>query len=80
MKENNYFAQNDKDYIHSIKAKHKFENNKIYKILYNIAYIESDYRVGFGDFGVNKCRLKEKGSIGFTNEGLYIEGKKILII
>ena len=49
----------------------------IYKLIYNISYIAGEYRVGFGDFGQNKSRLKEKGSVGFTNQGLFVDGKKI---
>ena len=74
IKDGNYYAQKNKGFIRSIKSKHKFEKNKIYKLIYNISFKEEDYRVGFGDFGENRNRLKEKGSVGFTNEGLYING------
>jgi hypothetical protein len=77
LKDENYSAEKNDGFIKSIKSKHKFEKNKIYKLIYNISFKEEDFRVGFGDFGENKSRLKEKGSVGFTNEGLYINGKKI---
>jgi low affinity Fe/Cu permease len=78
LKDGNYYAKRNNDtYIYSIKSKHKFEKNKVYQLIYNISYIEGNFRVGFGDFGFNINRLKEKGSIGFTNEGLYIDGVKI---
>jgi len=77
LKDGNYYAEKKVGFIKSIKSKHKFEKNKIYKLIYNISFKEEDYRVGFGDFGDNISRLKEKGSVGFTNEGLYIDGKKI---
>jgi len=77
LKDGNYYAEKKVGFIKSIKSKHKFEKNKIYKLIYNISFKEEDYRVGFGDFGNNISRLKEKGSVGFTNEGLYIDGKKI---
>ena len=77
LKDGNYYAEKKNGFISSIKSKHKFEKNKIYKVIYNISFKEEDYRVGFGDFGDNISRLKEKGSVGFTNEGLYIDGKKI---
>ena len=78
LKNGNYFAEKIiSNFTRTIKSKHKFEKNKIYKLIYNISYIAGEYRVGFGDFGQNKRRLKEKGSIGFTNEGLFVDGKKI---
>ena len=78
LKDGNYYAEKVKGYVvKTIKAKHKFETNKIYNLIYKIIYKEGDYRVGFGDFGENENRLKERGSVGFTNEGLFINGKKI---
>ena len=63
--------------MYPIKSKNKFDKNKIYKLIYNISYFSGKYRVGFGDFGLINKQLKEKGSIGLTNEGLYNEGEKI---
>jgi len=78
LKDGNYYAErNNSSFIYSIKSKHKFEKNKIYQLIYYISYKEGKFRVGFGDFKRNNSRLKEKGSIGFTNEGLYIDGVKI---
>ena len=75
---NDYLAElNNSYYMYPIKSKYKFEKNKIYKLIYNISYISGKFRVGFGDFGLNNKQLKEKGSIGLTNKGLYNEGEKI---
>ena len=63
--------------MYPIKSKYKFDKNKIYKLIFNISYISGKFRVGFGDFGLNNKQLKEKGSVGLTNDGLYIEGEKI---
>ena len=57
-----------------VKSKLKLEKNKIYKLKYNISFIDDDFRIGFGDFGTLDYRLKEKGCVGLTNEGLYING------
>ena len=75
---NDYLAVlNNSYYMYPIKSKYKFDKNKIYKLIYNISYNSGKFRVGFGDFGLNNKQLKEKGSIGLTNEGLYNEGEKI---
>jgi len=77
LKEKNYLIQRNSIKLRSIKSKHKFEKNKIYKLKYDISIINDNFRVGFGDFGNCNSRLKEKGSIGLTKEGLYIEGNKV---
>ena len=78
LKNGDYYAERyNNACIYSIKSKFLFENNNIYKLIYNIKYIKGSFRIGFGDFGENKYRLKEEGSIGLTNEGLFINGKKI---
>ena len=75
LKDKDYFAERSKGFIvRTIKSKHKFESNKIYKLIYNINYLNCDFRIGFGDFGKCSSRLKEKGSVGLTNEGLFIDG------
>ena len=76
LEEGDYLAKTNNITIDSIKSMHKFESNKIYKLIYNINYIKRDFRIGFGDFGNCYNRLKEKGSVGLTNEGLFIEGEK----
>ena len=74
LEDNGYLAsKNDSNDIYTIKAKCKFEKNYMYKIIYYINFID-DLRVGFGNTGVNTKRLKEKGSVGLTKEGLFIEG------
>jgi len=78
LKNGNYYAEKfNSNRTQTIKSKHKFEKNKIYKLIYNISFKEGVFRVGFGDFGNNFNRLKEEGSIGFTNEGLFINGIKV---
>ena len=77
LKEKNYLIQRNSIKLRSIKSKHKFEKNKIYKLKYDISIINDNFRVGLGDFGNCNSRLKEKGSIGLTKEGLYIEGNKV---
>ena len=75
LKDKNYFAERKGSFsIKYIKSKLKLEKNKIYKLKYNISFIDDDFRVGFGDFGTLDYRLKEKGCVGLTNEGLYING------
>ena len=76
LKDNNCFAERKGRLIYYIKSKHKFEKNKIYKLKYNISIIKEDFRVGFGDYGECSERLKESGSIGLTDKGLYIDGKQ----
>lgn len=63
--------------MYPIKSKNKLEKNNIYKLIYNISYISGKFRVGFGELGINNKQLKEKGSIGLTEKGLYREGEKI---
>ena len=63
--------------MYPIKSKNKLEKNNIYKLIYNISYISGKFRVGFGELGINNKQLKEKGSIGLTENGLYREGEKI---
>lgn len=86
INEKNYYILYNRDYLakldnsfymYPIKSKNKLEKNNIYKLIYNISYISGKFRVGFGELGINNKQLKEKGSIGLTNEGLYIEGEKI---
>ena len=79
LKEGNYYAEKHKKAIDTmyLKSAHKFEKNRIYKLIYEIAYINNRFRVGFGDFGVCNSRLKEKGSVGLTETGLYIDGEKV---
>ena len=78
LKEEDYFAQKNTSHFSLIKSKHKFENNKIYKLTYNINFIKSSFRIGFGSFeGASRSsRLKDKNSVGLTNEGLFIQGEK----
>ena len=78
LKDGDYLAQSNNNFfnIYSLKSKHKFEINKIYKLIYYIKFYNGSFRVGFGDFGLFNKRLKEKGSVGLTNEGLFIDGEK----
>ena len=75
MKEEDYFAQKNISHCTLIKSKHKFENNKIYKLVYNINFIKNRFRIGFGSFEKGS-RLQDKNSVGLTNEGLFIQGEK----
>ena len=78
LKEKNYYAEKHKaNNTIYLKSQHKFEKGRIYKIVYEIKYIKDHFRVGFGDFGECSFRLKEKGSIGLTETGLYIDGDKV---
>ena len=77
LKNNDYFAERDNCFIYLIKSKHKFITNKIYKLKYNITWKKGDFRVGFGNYQSTGNRLKDKDSIGFTNEGFFIQGEKI---
>lgn len=78
LQKGDYLAQRDKgDILISMKSKHKFEIDKIYKLIYNINYIRGRFRIGFGDFGKCVSRLVEEDSVGLTNGGLYIDGEKI---
>ena len=72
--EEDNFAKRDKDGVSLIKSKHKFINNKIYKLKYNITYKSGDFRVGFGNYCKSYYRLKDKYSVGLTNEGLFVKG------
>ena len=76
LKNENYYAERQEVWLRYIKAKYKFEKGKIYKLKYNIHVNLFDFRAGFGDFGICDSRLKESGSVGLTNEGLYIDGMR----
>ena len=76
FKLNDYYAEKKSSFLRLIVSRHKFEKNKIYKLKYDIIYNGKRFRVGFGYATVLNNRLEEKGSVGLTNEGLYIEGKK----
>jgi len=43
---------------------------------YLINYKNKRFRIGFGDFCEKNYRLQTKNSIGLTDEGLFVEGKK----
>ena len=77
LKEGNYYAEKYKSFTNVLylKSAHKFEKNRIYKIVYEITFIKDYFRVGFGDIGKCNARLKEKGCVGLTEKGLYIDGK-----
>ena len=76
LKYDDYFAQkNNAQHLDLIKSKHKFINNKIYKLKYNISYQYGRFRVGFGNYCKNSSRLMDKDSVGLTNEGLFVQGK-----
>ena len=83
LKENDYLAEkteND-DYIHMIKSKNQLKKDNIYKLVFEINYINgNNFHVGFGDFNeaTSKEWLKYKiKCVGLTEEGLFIEGNKI---
>ena len=75
LKSGNYYAEHSNDTRYFIKSNHKFMNNKIYNLKYDIDYKKSDFRLGFGDSCKTGFRLKAKDTIGLTNEGLFVQGK-----
>ena len=77
LKNNDYYAERKQSSIKYIKSKYQFEANNIYRLIYNITWNSGQFRIGFGDFGACSNRLKEKGSIGLTDKGLYVEGKEV---
>lgn len=78
LKEDDYYAEKNEESLslYTIRAKHQFESNYIYKVTYSI-YFDNDMRIGFGNFGKGNGRLKEKDSVGITSEGLFIDGTKV---
>ena len=81
LKENNCLAQKIREKKQIIKSKLKFKEGYIYKIIFNIIYMnkKDDFEVGFGNIELcnSSVSIKEKGGICLSNKGLFIDGIKI---
>ena len=83
LKDNDYLAEKTQDdsYIHSIKTINRLTKGNIYKVEFKLNYIKGgDFNIGFGDFEetISQAWIKTANKcVGLTQEGLYIEGKKV---
>ena len=85
LKENDYLAEKTENdnYIHMIKSMNQLKKDNIYKLVFETNYLNGDiFHVGFGDFNEATSHSWLKGKIkcvGLTEEGLFIEGTKMII-
>ena len=67
-------------FIHIIKTKYQFQNDKIYKLEFSPNYKDNDFNIGFGDFSKASnvgALYVAQDSVCLTDKGLLINKKNV---